>query len=197
MRIARVALVAAPLCTLGYGVILLVGTGGGGSGPGVDWLLGRLVSLVALLLFLPAVIGMARLLGSVRGRTFVVIGTFVGVATSVVQILVDIIAGVFGHDLGGMNAIIAQFSSLPGAHLTFYVLGPQLLLIGLVALTVMLALVDVLPWWSPLLVTAGVSLPVVSVDLVAIGSLCLLVGLWPAVVHPAISRPAEDRELVG
>ncbi|HVV24789.1 MAG TPA: hypothetical protein VHF06_35490, partial [Pseudonocardiaceae bacterium] len=111
-------------------------------------------------------------------------------ATSIVQFTVDIAAAVQAHDRAGMNAFTHRFQSLPGAHLTFYTVGPQLFYVGVVVLAITLAVADVTPWWSPILVTAGVSLPVVTLDLIPIGAVLLLIGLLP------LMRPVRVSELV-
>lgn len=64
--------------------------------------------------------------------------TLVGVATTVVQFVVDVVAGLMASDKAGVNAITGQFGSVPGARLAFHVVGPPLLYVGLLALSIML-----------------------------------------------------------
>ena len=64
------------------------------------------------------------------------------------------------------------------AHLVNLV-GPPLLHVGLLALTVVLVRAGTLAWWSPALVLVGSALPIVSLDLIPVAGLCLLAALTP------------------
>jgi hypothetical protein len=183
MNLTRASLVGAPLCLFGYGVIRLFGRMAGHYGPGGAWQAAHIVDLVGLVLFVPAVLGLGRALGDTAGRRLVVAGTLVGVAASAVQITVDIVAGLRAADKVDMNAITGRFSSLPGAELAFYQVGPQLLYVGLFVLAIMLARAGALPWWSAVLVLIGVAAPAVSLDLIPIGAVCLFVALAPLTVR--------------
>ncbi|MEV0703696.1 hypothetical protein AB0I53_38070 [Saccharopolyspora sp. NPDC050389] len=178
MKFSRACLIAAPLCFAGYGVVRLVGRMDGQYGPGLDWQVAHLVNLVGLALFGPAVLGLRRELSG-RGRTFWTVVTLVGVGTSTVQFVIDVVAGLVASDKAGMREISAQVSAIPGARVAFYVVGPPLLYVGLLALTIMLARAKAVAWWSPALILVGASLPIVSLDLVPIGALCALAALAP------------------
>ncbi|MEU6262251.1 hypothetical protein [Saccharopolyspora shandongensis] len=178
MKFSRACLIAAPLCFAGYGVARLVGRMDGQYGPGLDWQIAHLVNLVGLALFVPAVLGLRRQLPG-RGRTFWTVVTFVGVGTSFVQFVIDVVAGLLASDKAGMSAISAQVSAIPGARIVFYVVGPPLLYVGLLALTILLARANAVAWWCPALILVGSILPVVSLDLIPIGALCVLAALVP------------------
>ncbi|MEU5845888.1 hypothetical protein [Saccharopolyspora shandongensis] len=178
MKFSRACLIAAPLCFAGYGVVRLVGRMDGQYGPGLDWQIAHLVNLVGLALLVPAVLGLRRQLPG-RGRTFWTVVTFVGVGTSVVQFVIDVVAGLLASDKAGMSAISAQVSTIPGARIVFYVVGPPLLYVGLLALTIMLARAKAVGWWCPALILVGSILPIGSLDLIPIGALCVLAALVP------------------
>jgi hypothetical protein len=172
MSPTRAALVAAPLCVLASGIVRLIGTN-----DDQNWQLAHVLSVAALLLSIPAVLGLARPLGSVRSGIAVVIVTLTGLAASVVGVTIDIVAGLVSHDMAGLDRMLDRFDSLPGVHVACFVVGPQLFCGGLAVLLAMLAVAEVVPWWSPILVVGGVSLPLISVDFVPVGALCLLLGL--------------------
>ncbi|PRY38784.1 hypothetical protein [Umezawaea tangerina] len=168
-------LLALPVCFAAYGVIRWVGRMDGRYGPGPDWQAAHLVNLVGLLLFVPALVALRRSLPRTRGVDAAVVVTLVGVAATVVQFAVDVVAGLLAADKAGMNEISGRFGDLPGAHLVFHVVGPPLLHVGLLALTLVLRL----PWWSPALVLVGSGLAIVSLDLIPLAGACLLVAMLP------------------
>jgi hypothetical protein len=179
MTITKAGLIAAPVCFFGYGVLRLIGKMDGRYGPGPDWQAAHIVFLVGLALFVPAVLALGRALPDTRLRRITVVGTLVGVAASMIQIGIDIVAGLLAADHDAMNSITDRVGDLPGAQLAIYQVGPQLLYVGLVVLSVLLARARVVSWWHPALVLLGVVLPAVSLNLLPIGAVCLLVALAP------------------
>jgi hypothetical protein len=191
MGIARLAAVAAPLFMLAYGVIRLIGRMDGVYGPGVDWQAAHLANLAGLILFVPLVFGIRRLLTPGRGRDAVVIATLVGAAASIVQFVADIVEGLLAADKAEMRELSGWFHALPGVDLAFYQVGPQLLYVGIIVLTAMLAREGTLPWWSVALVVGSTLLSLVTLDLIplsAAGYLVALIPLW---------RPLERQESRG
>lgn len=179
MQIARFAAVAAPLLMLAYGVIRLVGRMDGVYGPGLDWQAAHLANLAGLVLFVFLVLGIRRLLPRGVGRETVVAFTLVGAGASIVQFVVDIAWGLLAADKAGMRELSRQFRALPGVDLAFYQVGPQLLYVGVVALTGMLAYRRLLPWWSVGLVLVSSLLPVATLDLLPVAAAGYLVALLP------------------
>ncbi|MCP2169739.1 hypothetical protein [Goodfellowiella coeruleoviolacea] len=179
MKLTGVCLITAPLFFLCYGIIRLVGRLDGQYGPGLDWQAAHVSNLIGLLLCVPLALGLGRLLAGTRGRGLAVGLTLVGVATSVVQFVVDIVAGLLAADRAEMSAISRGFTSLPGVQPVFYQVGPQLMFVGLLVLAVLLARAKALPWWGPVLVLAGPCLGLVSLDLLPVAALCLLAGFAP------------------
>jgi hypothetical protein len=189
MKFSRACLIAAPLCFAGYGVVRLVGRMDGQYGPGLDWQVAHLVNLVGLVLFVPAVLHMRQELPRrMRGRTPWTVVTFVGVFTSAVQFSIDVVVGLLADDKAGMRAISGQLSAVPGVRVVFYVVGPPLMYVGLLALTIMLVRAGTFSWWSPALVLTGSSLASISLDLIPLGALCTLAALVPLALPPAESR---------
>ncbi|KAB8196322.1 hypothetical protein FH608_006050 [Nonomuraea phyllanthi] len=181
MKIAKLAAVAAPLLMLAYGIIRLVGRMDGVYGPGLDWQAAHLANLAGLILFVPLVLAIRRLLAPGWVREAVVVVSLVGAATSIVQFVADIVEGLLAADKAGMRELSAQFHSVPGVDLAFYQVGPQLLYIGMIALTAMLARERTLPWWSVAVVLVSSLLPLATLNLIpvsAAGYLVALVPLW-------------------
>jgi hypothetical protein len=194
MTITKASLIGAPVCFFGYGVLRLLGKMDGRYGPGPDWQAAHIVFLVGLGLFVPAVLALGRALPDTRLRRITVVGTLVGVAASLAQIGIDIVAGALAQDKAGMNSITDRVGALPGAQLAFYQVGPQLMYVGLVVLAVLLARARVMPWWRAGLVLVGVVLPAVSLDLLPIGAIGLLIALTP-ISSPSGGRPNAVSEL--
>jgi len=195
MEFTRASLIAAPLCFAAYGVIRLIGKMDGQYGPGVDWQAAHLVNLAGLALFVLVVRHLRGKLPGTRGRDIAVVVTLAGVAATVVQFVVDVVAGLLASDKAEMNAITGQFASIPGARLVCYVVGPPLLYVGLLALAVLLVRARELPWWSPVLVLAGPALAIVSLDLLPVSGLCLLAALAPLAVRQEGTLPTNDNSL--
>ncbi|WP_219469649.1 hypothetical protein [Nonomuraea rhizosphaerae] len=193
MQIARFAAVAAPLLMLAYGVIRLVGRMDGVYGPGLDWQAAHWANLAGLVLFVFLVMGIRRLLAPGVGREAVVAVTLIGAATSIVQFVADIVWGLLAADKAGMRELSGQFHDLPGVDLAFYQVGPQLLYVGVVVLTGMLAYRGLLPWWSVGLVLVSSLLPVVTLDLLPVAAAGYLVALLPLRRQLGTPTPALTR----
>ncbi|MEO3873194.1 hypothetical protein ABGB18_30635 [Nonomuraea sp. B12E4] len=190
MKIARFAAVAAPLLMLAYGVIRLAGRMDGVYGPGLDWQAAHLANLAGLVLLVFLVLGIRRLLAPGVGRTAVVAVTLVGAATSIVQFVADIAWGLLAADKAGMSEFSRHFRALPGVDLAFYQVGPQLLYVGVIALTGMLAYRRLLPWWCVGVVVVSSLLPVVTLDLLPVAGAGYLVALLPLRQRLGTQAPA-------
>ncbi|MEU5903228.1 hypothetical protein [Micromonospora sp. NPDC047527] len=191
MRRASIFLVAGPTCIVGYGLLRLWGRSDGTYGPGLDWQAAHLVGLAGMVFFVPAVLALARLLPRSPWRTGVVALTLVGLAATMVQFGADIVEGLMAADRAEMSALGADFKDIPGVEIAFYDVVPQLFFLGLVVLAGMLVASRRLPWWSVPLLLAGIVAPVVTLDLLPLGGLCMLVALAPAL--PALrQRPMRS-----
>jgi hypothetical protein len=174
------SLVIGPLGLAVYGVLRLLGKVDGDYGPGWDWQLAHLVGLVGMLFFVAAVLNLGRLLPRTPWRTGVVAVTLIGLAASMVQFGADMVEGFMAADRAELKSLQHDFTAIPGVEPAFYTVGPQLFFLGLLALTILLAVARQLPWWSPVVLLAGILLPPLTLDLIPVAALCILVALLPA-----------------
>lgn len=170
VKVRDMAFVAAPLLLGGYGVVRLLTD----HGPGVGWTAGHLLFLASLLLFVPVLLT----LGDRPGAAPIVAAVgLLGVAASVAQVVIDIVAGLVAHDRAGMNAIFQQVQSVPGLQPSVYVIGPALFYVCLIAVTALSW--RELGWWSPVLVAVGAVLTLLSLNFIPIAAVCFLFALGP------------------
>lgn len=193
MTLTRLSLVGAPLCLFAYGTIRLLGQHAGTYGPGLAWESGHIAAVAGFLLFGVVALAIRRRLPRHPATTAVMAVTFAGLVALLVQFGVDIVAGIGAADHAAMSATQAGFAALPGAQAAFYDVGPQLFYVGVAVLVVMAAIARQLPWWGVALVLFGFTLPVVSLNLLPIGALCLLIGLLP--LHTATIATGGSRSL--
>ncbi|MGY0232012.1 hypothetical protein [Longispora urticae] len=180
MRSQRALFLAAPLLLAAYGVVRLIGRMDDVYGPGVDWQVAHVLGLAGLLLYAPVVLGLGRMLPATWWRTVTVGVTLAGLVAMVVQFGVDIVQAALSADKVELNAMQHDFQDLPGVVPAVYSVGPQLFFVGLIALTVLLAVVRRAPWWCPVLTVAGVALPPVSLDLLPLSGLLFAAALLAA-----------------
>lgn len=193
MKRAALSVIAGPVGIVAYGLVRLWGRSDGVYGPGFDWQAAHLVALAGMVCFVPGVLALSRLLPRSPWRTGVVAATLVGLAATVVQFVADIVEGLLAEDRAEMSALGADFKDIPGVEVAFYDVVPQLFFLGLVVLAGMLAARRRLPWWSVALLFVGIVLPVVTLDLLPVGGLCMAVALAPAL--PAVGQ--QDRGIAG
>jgi len=96
-----------------------------------------------------------------------------------VQFGADIVVGLMAEDKAEMKALSDHFTDIPGVNLAFYAVGPQLFFIGLLALTVLLAVAKRVQGWSPILMLIGIALPPFTLDLIPLTGLFILAALRP------------------
>lgn len=192
MKRAALFVIAGPVGIAAYGLVRLWGKSDGVYGPGLDWQAAHLVGLAGMVCFVPAVLALARLLPRSPWRTGVVTVTMVGLGATMVQFGADIVEGLLAADRAEMSALGADFKDIPGVEVAFYDVVPQFFFLGLVVLAGMLAARRRLPWWSVPLLVAGIVAPVVTLNLLPIGGLCILAALAPAL--PALRQQGERAE---
>jgi hypothetical protein len=173
-------LIIGPLCLVAYGVLRLLGRLDGDYGPGWDWQLAHLAGLVGMVFFVPAVLRLGRLLPRSPWRTGAVAVTLIGLAASMVQFGADMVEAFMAADRAHLKSLQHAFTAVPGVEPAFYTVGPQLFFAGLLVLTILLAVARRLPWWSPVVVAAGIALPPVTLNLISVAGLCMLAALYPA-----------------
>ncbi|MFI7003560.1 hypothetical protein [Nocardia sp. NPDC050175] len=180
MKSPGVLLISAPLFFSGYGVIRLFGLADGRYGPGIDWQAAHIVGLIGMVLFVPAVLGMERLLPRGKWRSGTVIVTLIGLAATIVQFCADIVFAALATDKADMSRLSHEFSAIPGVRPAFYTVGPLLFFLGLIVLTALLVRAGRLPWWSPVVLAISTMVPLLTLDLIPIagvGVLASVVGL--------------------
>ncbi|RAO50447.1 hypothetical protein GAR06_00364 [Micromonospora saelicesensis] len=192
MKRAVLYVIAGPVGIVAYGLVRLWARSDGVYGPGLDWQAAHLVALAGMVCFVPGVLALSRLLPRSPWRTGVVIGTLVGLAATMVQFGADIVEGLLAEDRAEMSRLGAEFKDIPGVEVAFYDVVPQFFFLGLLVLTGMLAARRRLPWWSVPLLLAGIVLPVVTLDLLPIGGLCMALALAPAL--PLVRQQDERAE---
>ncbi|MFI6170325.1 hypothetical protein ACIBCN_26325 [Nocardia sp. NPDC051052] len=177
MKSPGVLLISAPLFFSGYGVIRLFGLADGRYGPGVDWQAAHIVGLIGMVLFIPAVLGLQRLLPQGNWRTGTVIVTLVGLAASIVQFGADIAFAAMAEDKADMSRLSHEFSAIPGVRPAFYEVGPPLFFLGLIVLTVLLARAGRLPWWSPVVLAVSTMMPMLTLDLIPLAGIGIVASV--------------------
>jgi hypothetical protein len=183
----RICYVAAPACLLGYGILRLIDGLDGSHGPGPAWSAGHLLFLASMLLFAIVLYGLWQALPRYRaaGAVAVVAGV-VGVLAFCRVILVDLIVGFESVDRAAMNRDYGRYDGFPGGLPSGFTgaldnVGPPLLIVGLLTLTILLASLRPrrLRWWSPVAILAGFVAISASLDLLPLGGALLGVALLP------------------
>ncbi|MEU8325549.1 hypothetical protein AB0C33_44880 [Nonomuraea sp. NPDC048881] len=107
----RFAFVAAPVLTFAYGVIRILDGLDGSRGPGLAWTSGHLAFIGALAFFAVAFHEMRRLAGGGRLATGLAVAGQVGVATLIVQFVIDIVVGFGSAGHAAMGVLFDQRTS--------------------------------------------------------------------------------------
>ena len=157
--------IGGPVFLLAYGLLRIVDGLDGSHGPGWAWSVGHTFFLIAFLMF-GALVWMLRDVSAVAATA-----ALAGSVAFVWVILGDLFAGV------------------PGLPDPLMIAGPLLFQLGVLTLLAVLAVRQVVPVWSPVLMLAGFLLFMVNLDMLPLGALFLLGGLSPLAAHP--SKAAE------
>ncbi|MEV4838790.1 hypothetical protein AB0K05_30095 [Nonomuraea sp. NPDC049486] len=177
--LAACSYLAAPLLALVYGVLRIVDGFDGSRGPGAAWTLGHLAFMAALVLFAVMLHDMRALLGRTRMATVTFAAGLAGIGFAFVQFAVDVVVGFMAADHEAMGPLFDQVQAVPGVSLLVYQAGPVLFYAALVALSAQLAAGRHVRPWMPLLVLAQTVLPVISLDLIPVGSVLAVVAFLP------------------
>jgi hypothetical protein len=163
----RLAVIAAPLLLLTYGVLRLIGGRDGDRGSGFWWNGGHIAFLLGMLVFAVLAVGL-RSLAPDRGADVATAAALVGTLAFVWVIL------------GDLFPRFDDAVSVPDAVMN---VGPVLFQVGLLALLVRLVVRRLLPVRSPVLVLLGFVPIAVNLDLLPLGALLILAGLSPLAVR--------------
>lgn len=190
ITLTRIACLGAPLFLLGYGVAHLIDGLDGSYGPGPAWTIGHLLFLVALLLLVGVLFAMRAALPRHRAAAVIATGAVVvgvvGLLAFIRGVVIDLIVGLQADDRPAMNRLYPHYATFPGGlpkGLTsaFDTVGPVCLIVGLLTLSILLAILPPrrLRWWSPVLAAAGFVAISVDLDLLLLFGLLLLLALAP------------------
>ena len=193
----RLAYIGAPALVTAYGLARVIDGIDNSRGPGPAWTIGHLFFLVALALFGVAMVGLWR-----EGRRWftgaALVAGIVGVVAMARVVVVDIVVAWGAADRAEMEREYPKYDDFPGLPDglggLFDAVGGVLFPLGLVVLLVHLAVVRRLPWWSPVIATAGFAAILATLDLLPLAGVLLLVALVPMVRGTSRSRvPAPLR----
>lgn len=179
-RAAGMAMIAAPVFLLLYG---LMGLLGGEPGPGIGWTMGHLLFLVGMLLYVLVVAELRRQAHTTGWRIWAANVTtaiaWLGLAAFLVQIFLDLTVGLQSANRAAMSAAFDRVQAIPGVELTVYILGPILFSVAMVVFAALLAVGRRIAVASAVLISMGSLLPAISVGLIPVAAICVLAGLAP------------------
>ncbi|MEW1660632.1 hypothetical protein [Streptomyces sp. NPDC093707] len=179
--LTRSAFIAAPLCMLVYGAIRLSDPT---HGPNLAWISGHIAMTAGVLLFGVIFLGLLRLSEPATGaprlsaRVAALIG-LVGVVSVTAQGVIDLIVGFRADSRAGMDQLFEEVQSHPGVMPAVYTVGPMLFYVGLLWLTIQLAVQRRIPVWRPALVLLGTATMAAGLDLLPLGALFFCLALSP------------------
>jgi hypothetical protein len=158
--VMRFSALAAPAFLFVYGVLRLIDGLDGDHGPGLAWNLGHTAFLIAFLLFGVLAVFLRNKVPTALAWVATV-AALLGVAAFVWVILGDL------------------FESVPELPDPLFALGPIVFELGVLTLLVLHAVRRLVPGWSPVVVFLGFIPIAVNLDLLPLGALVILGGLWP------------------
>ncbi|MFK0294443.1 hypothetical protein ACIQU6_28785 [Streptomyces sp. NPDC090442] len=191
----QTAFIAGPLCMAAYGAIRLSDPT---HGPNLAWISGHIAMVAGVLLFGAIFLGLTRLsepttrASRVSARAAAFLG-LAGVVSVTAQGVIDIVVGFRADDRAGMQRLFEGIQSQPGVMPAVYTVGPTLFSVGLVWLTVQLAVQRRIRAWRPALVVLGTATMLTSLDLMPLGALFFCAALSPLGRGIAASRTAPVR----
>ena len=184
--------VAAPALMSGYGVIRLFDGLDGEYGPGLAWTIGHLLFLSGMVLFGVVIVQLGRLVPVTTTARQVTASVAValalaGVVAFVRVIFLDLVVGFLAADNAEMLMIREDIGDFPGIlPEAVWELGPLLFMVGVLTLTVQLAVLHPrrLTAWSPVMVVVGFLCIIVNLNLLPIGAALFGLALAPVAWRP-------------
>jgi hypothetical protein len=179
--------VAAPALMSGYGVIRLFDGLDGEFGPGLAWTIGHLLFLSGMVLFGVVIVQLGRLVPVTTTARQVTASVAValalaGVVAFVRVIFLDLVVGFLAADNAEMLMIREDIGDFPGIlPEAVWELGPLLFMVGVLTLTVQLAVLHPrrLAAWSPMMVAVGFLCIMINLNLLPVGAALLALALAP------------------
>lgn len=177
-RRARVAFAAAPVGVFAGWTIMRLGAG---RSPGAGWALAHSIWLASYALFGVIVAELHRQIRAQRGRgkTAAILSATIAVAgiTAIIgQMIVDLVVGLAASDQADMHELYQRAFGVPGVRPVLYRFGPGLLIVGLAALVIQMAILRRISKTSTALALAGIVM--ITAESTANGAVRLL--LMPA-----------------
>ncbi|WP_274918685.1 hypothetical protein [Streptomyces sp. WZ-12] len=193
--LTQTAFIAGPLCMAAYGAIRLSDPT---HGPNLAWISGHIAMVAGVLLFGAVFLGLTRLSepATRAPRLSARVAAFLGLAGMVsvaAQGVIDIVVGLRADDRAGMERLFEGIQSHPGVMPAVYTVGPALFYVGLVWLTIQLAVQRRIRVWRPALVVLGTATMLASLDLMPLGALLFCAALSSLGRDIAASRTARLR----
>jgi hypothetical protein len=178
---------AAPALMFGYGVVRLIDGRDGEYGPGLAWTTGHLLFLASLVLFGVVVVQLRRLVSSTTTAQQVMASVamvlaLAGVVAFVRVIIIDLVVGFRAADNPDMRVVRDDIGNVPGVlPEAVWDLGPLPFVVGLVTLTMLLAVLHprLLAAWSPVLIVIGFACIMVNLNLLPVGAALIGLALAP------------------
>ena len=179
--------VAAPALMSGYGVIRLFDGLDGEFGPGLAWTIGHLLFLSGMVLFGVVIVQLGRLVPVTTTARQVTASVAValalaGIIAFVRVIVLDLVVGFLAADNAEMLMIREDIGDFPGIlPEAVWELGPLLFMVGVLTLTVQLAVLHPrrLAAWSPVMVAVGFLCIMINLNLLPVGAALLALALAP------------------
>ena len=183
----RLWFVAAPALMFGYGVVRLFDGLDGEYGPGLAWTNGHLLFLAGMVLFGVVIVQLGRLVPITTTARQVTASVAVALALAGVVafarvIVLDLVVGFLAADNAEMRMIRDSIGDFPGIlPEAVWDLGPLLFMVGLLTLTVQLAVLHPrrLAAWSPVMVAVGFLCIMVNLNLLPVGAALFGLALAP------------------
>jgi hypothetical protein len=180
-------LVAAPALMFGYGVVRLIDGLDGEYGPGPAWTIGHLLFLAGLVLFGCVVVRLRSLVPTTTTARKVtasvaMVLALAGIVAFVRVIILDLMVGFQAADNAEMDVIRDDIGNVPGILPEgVWDLGPLLFEVGLISLTIQLAVLHRrrLAAWSPVLIVIGFVCIMINLNLLPAGAVLFGLALSP------------------
>ena|SRR5215213_970113 len=178
---------AAPALMFGYGVVRLFDGLDGEYGPSLAWTISHLLFLAGMVLFGVVIVRLGRLVPATTTARQVTASVAValalaGIIAFVRVIVLDLVVGFLAADNAEMQMIRDDIGDFPGfLPEAVWDLGPLLFMVGLLTLTVQLAVLHPrrLAAWSPVMVVVGFLCIIVNLNLLPIGAALFGLALAP------------------
>ncbi|HEX4815385.1 MAG TPA: hypothetical protein VFV66_21795 [Nonomuraea sp.] len=144
--------------------------------------------LAALVLFIPIFRDLWGRAGRTWPATTALVAGVAGAACMFAQFAIDVVIGFMAADRAAMGPLFDQVRAVPGVRLAVYEAGPYLFNMAQLALVVLLAVQGRVKAWMPVVLLAGLVLPLAGRDLIPVGAVVVLLVFRPLARQSAAGR---------